>query len=212
MPRLDAVNMVLNPKLSSILDVIDQILEGVAYLHDQRIAHMDLWDGNVLAATEQEARRVEAGRVYIIDFDRSRRLPLKPGVQGPVSLPDTVCRHPPGITQLDPYSWDVYCIGDMLRSYLRVGLLTEEFSLTTSSKTMYRENPIASIARLYVNWLIGNERGCKAACRCRPTAHRARQVLTIVRWANLVSEFCRNVRHYWILPAGKQPVSPARSL
>ena len=64
-----------------------------------------------MAATAREASsdpRVEAGRVYIIDFDRSRRLPLKQGAQGPVILPDTICSPPSGITKLDPYSWDVY--------------------------------------------------------------------------------------------------------
>ncbi|EJF57884.1 hypothetical protein BD309DRAFT_1024482 [Dichomitus squalens] len=113
MPYLTSVEYLLaSRKLSTVLDVFDQLLEGVAYLHDRGIAHMDLCFSNVLAATHREASfdpRVKAGKLYIIDFDRSRKLDLKPGVQGAVALPETVCSPPPGITHLDPYSWDVYC-------------------------------------------------------------------------------------------------------
>ena len=56
----------------------------------------------------------------LLTFDRSRQLELKPGAQGAVALPPTVCRPPPGITHLDPYSWDIYCVGTLLLWYLRV--------------------------------------------------------------------------------------------
>ena len=76
-----------------------------------------------MAASEQEAAfdpRLKADKLYIIDFDRSRKFELKPGAQGAVALPETVCRHPPGVTHLDPYSWDVYCAGNLLIWYLQV--------------------------------------------------------------------------------------------
>ena len=83
----------------------------------------DLCLPNVMAASEQEAAfdpRLKADKLYIIDFDRSHKLQLKPGVQGAVALPETVCQPPPGITRLDPYSWDVYCAGHLLLLYLEV--------------------------------------------------------------------------------------------
>ena len=116
-------------------------LKGIEYLHDHGIAHMvlscnyaasivahhacsqDLCYPNVLAASKREAAydpRVTAGKLYIIDFDRARRLELKPGAQGAIALPSTVCRPPPGITHLDPYSWDVYCAGNLLQELVEV--------------------------------------------------------------------------------------------
>ena len=76
-----------------------------------------------MAASEQEAAfdpRLKADKLYIIDFDRSHKLQLKPGVQGAVALPETVCQPPPGITRLDPYSWDVYCAGNLLQELVEV--------------------------------------------------------------------------------------------
>ena len=116
-------------------------LKGIEYLHDHGIAHMvlscnyttsivahhaclqDLCYPNVLAASKREAAydpRVKAGKLYIIDFDRARKLELKPGAQGAIALPSTVCRPPPGITHLDPYSWDVYCAGNLLQELVEV--------------------------------------------------------------------------------------------
>ena len=83
----------------------------------------DLCHPNVLAAAvgdEAHDPRLRAARVYIIDFDRSRQLELKPGAQGAIALPPTVCRPPLGIMHLDPYSWDMYCVGTLLLWYLRV--------------------------------------------------------------------------------------------
>ncbi|TBU22180.1 hypothetical protein BD311DRAFT_676699 [Dichomitus squalens] len=125
MPCLSSIEELLftSEKLSNVLDMFDQLLEGVAYLHDHGIAHMDLCNPNVRATSDREAAfdpRLKAYKLYIIDFDRSRKLDLKPGVQGAVALPETVCRHPNGITHLDPYSWDVYCAGTLFLEYLEV--------------------------------------------------------------------------------------------
>ena len=62
----------------------------------------------------------ESAWFYIIDFDRARNLELKPGAHGAIALPSTVCRPPPGITHLDPYSWDVYCAGNLLQELVEV--------------------------------------------------------------------------------------------
>ena len=50
-----------------------------------------------------------------------------------------------------------------------------------SSKWSYENKP-PLIARLYNDWLKGQERGCAAVCHCRPTARRARQVLAGILW------------------------------
>ncbi|TBU36828.1 hypothetical protein BD309DRAFT_1024024 [Dichomitus squalens] len=123
MPYLSSVHVLLltSKKLSNVLDVFDQLLEGVAYLHDRGIAHMDLCSPNVFATSNRQVAfdpRLKAHKLYIIDFDRSRKLDFKPGVQGAVALPETVCRYPNGITHLDPYSWDVYCAGKLFLEYL----------------------------------------------------------------------------------------------
>ncbi|TBU36440.1 hypothetical protein BD309DRAFT_823530, partial [Dichomitus squalens] len=127
----------------------------------------DLCNPNVRAMSDREAAfdpRLKAYKLYIIDFDRSRKLNLKPGVQGAVALPETVCCHPNGITHLDPYSWDIYCAGTLFLEYL---------------ETIVGDKPLPRIVDRFAQWLIGDERGCSGVCRCRPTAHRARQVLTI---------------------------------
>ena len=87
----------------------------------------------MFAASEREASfdpRLKTRKLYIIDFDRSRKLQLKPGVQGAIALPETVCRPPPGITHLDPYSWDMYCAGHLLLQFLEV----RSFNVSLSCK------------------------------------------------------------------------------
>ena len=48
--------------------------------------------------------------------------------------------------------------------------------------------PLPRIVDNFVKWLIGNERGCAVACRCRPTAREAREVLTMIRRSIGISE------------------------
>ncbi|KAM5541275.1 hypothetical protein V8D89_005204 [Ganoderma adspersum] len=59
----------------------------------------------------------------------------------------------------------------------------------TLTFTFLKEHELPWIPRLYAQWLVGNERGCTSVCHCRPTAPRARQVLTILRWLVYTSEF-----------------------
>ncbi|RPD58323.1 hypothetical protein L227DRAFT_577345 [Lentinus tigrinus ALCF2SS1-6] len=58
-------------------------------------------------------KEVDAGKVYIIDFDTSKRLEGGPGHQHAIELPECNCKPPLGMTRFDPYSWDVYCTGKL---------------------------------------------------------------------------------------------------
>ena len=87
-------------------------------------AFQDICHGNVLAATERDVHghpEIQPGRVYIIDLETVRRLPAPPGVQPALPLPQAQCRPPiKDMTQLDPYSWDVYCLGRFFGFLLEV--------------------------------------------------------------------------------------------
>ncbi|KAM5541232.1 hypothetical protein V8D89_005161 [Ganoderma adspersum] len=166
-----------NRPTSFFLDVYHQIIEGVEYLHRLRIAHLDICLENVLyaypAQAATDARLVE-GKVYIIDFHTSRQLTLGPGIQPPIVLPSSQEKKPAGVTTLDPYSFDVYCAGRLMQFLLKF--------------TFLEEPDYPWIPRRYAQWLVGNERGCTSVCHCRPTARRARQVLTVLRWLVYTSE------------------------
>ncbi|KAL7282786.1 hypothetical protein ACG7TL_004262 [Trametes sanguinea] len=100
-----------------------QVLEGVEYLHDHKIAHLDLCLGNVVAssnARHQPYPGLTPKKVYIIDFGSARQLSLGPGVQPAIKLPSSQMPKPRGIEYLDPYSWDVYCAADIMRDILEV--------------------------------------------------------------------------------------------
>ncbi|KAI0711749.1 hypothetical protein C8Q76DRAFT_65274 [Earliella scabrosa] len=174
MPCLDdatALDSVFRaPDLSSLLGFFRQVVEGVEFLHSHNIAHMDMCNGQLIAARERDAvdhPNIEPGKVYIIDYGASRRLELGPGHQPAVELPETQCKPPLGMKRFDPYSWDVYCTGVLFKTFVEVWL----------------RKPVSWIARWYIRWLIGNERGCSGVCHCRPTARRARQVLAFIQGA-----------------------------
>ena len=78
----------------------------------------DMYDGQVLIATEKDVafhQDVEAGKIYIIDYDTSRRFERGPGHQHAIDLPECAYKPPPGMTRFDPYSWDIYCTGLLFR-------------------------------------------------------------------------------------------------
>ncbi|RDX44625.1 hypothetical protein OH76DRAFT_1408853 [Lentinus brumalis] len=158
--------------LLPLLAFFRQVMEGIEFLHERNIAHMDMYHGQVVVASERHVafhKEVQAGKAYIIDFDRSKCLKSGPGIQHAIDY----CKPPLGMTQFDPYSWDVYCTGILF---------------DTVTKDIYSERHIPWVVRRYIKWLVGNERGCARICSCRPSARRARQMLGVIHWAACVWE------------------------
>ncbi|KAI0323180.1 hypothetical protein GY45DRAFT_1439663 [Cubamyces sp. BRFM 1775] len=99
------------------------ILEGVEFMHSLKIAHLDISFDNIIWATEREAKvysDVSADRLYVIDFHTSRQLASGLGYQQSIALPRAQIRHPLKMETLDPYSWDVYCLGKVLELLAQV--------------------------------------------------------------------------------------------
>ncbi|KAH9922287.1 uncharacterized protein BXZ73DRAFT_20405, partial [Epithele typhae] len=138
----------------------------IAYLHSRHVVHLDLSDSNMVWAPETNTffgKEVKAEYPYPIDFEFSQRLELGPGVQPAIELPPSAIKKPRGITHLDPYSWDVYCLGWLLQWTI------------SKSQSRYLHHTPPWLLRRYVQWIIGEERGCAGVCRCRPTARQAHQ-------------------------------------
>ncbi|KAI9069812.1 hypothetical protein FKP32DRAFT_1753634 [Trametes sanguinea] len=172
MPMLSRLYSVVNfdcKSQSQLLRFFYQLVEGVDYLHRSHIVHMDLCSGNVLAGMPRDAKFnpvVKPHRVYIIDFDTARQYELGPGVQQAIELPETQIVPPKGLTHFDPYSWDVYCLGRVLEWIMK--------------EYCKEKQGIPRIAQWYIDWLIGDEQGCRGVCRCRPTARTARLFLAVL--------------------------------
>ncbi|KAI0771696.1 hypothetical protein BD413DRAFT_550607 [Trametes elegans] len=189
--------------LSRLLGVFIQVVEGVEYLHSQRIVHLDVCYSNTLFAFEINSaldERVVAGRVYIIDFHSSKQLSLGPGVQTAIPLPPTQVLPPLNMTHFDPYSWDVYCLGDVWRHIVNA--------------KYYDGTPPPAITHWITRWVKGEERGCTTVCHCRPTARRVRQVLSVVWWVVHAGERCSQILDDTLIflklrPAREPEMTPA---
>ncbi|KAH9846044.1 hypothetical protein C2E23DRAFT_744977 [Lenzites betulinus] len=164
-----------------VMDIIFQLVEGMEFLHSLHIVHMDMCRMNVMASLPQDAEAHEniiAHRLYIIDFDSSKQFALGPGVQSAVVLPETQTEKPDGLQLLDPYSWDVYCVGHTLER------LFKQYTEGTKQRLPWT-------AERYIKWLIGSERGCTGVCRCRPTARTALRVIKVlVRVVDIMENCC----------------------
>ncbi|KAI0764781.1 hypothetical protein C8Q74DRAFT_1205007 [Fomes fomentarius] len=169
MPYLQvlACSPLVDRDTATILDIFSQILEGVNYLHQAGIAHLDLSITNILICNEQDVVErypsLELGKIYIIDFGESRQFELRPGRQPATDLPPSQIPKPANITRLDPYSWDMYCVGKVFE---------------TLASVVYSRRSQPQMLRRFVEWVIGNEQGCPSGvCHCRPTARSAREAL-----------------------------------
>ena len=83
---------------------------------------------NILLAQKRDVeyhKNIELGKVYIIDFSESRQLGLGPGQQLPIDLPRSIIPKPLDMQRLDPYTFDVYCLGTVLDETLDVRFLFE---------------------------------------------------------------------------------------
>ncbi|KAI0324502.1 hypothetical protein GY45DRAFT_1262714 [Cubamyces sp. BRFM 1775] len=194
---VDLVSLIeIKKTLPRTLSTFLQLMEGIEFMHSLRIAHMDICPGNLVATDIHISRlypNVEPYKVYLIDFGSSLQLPLGSGSQHAITLPPSQYGRVRGITQFDPYSWDVYCAALAMEQALEVRPFAYRcvYSQLMSRKACY-ENNSPLIARLYVDWVKGKERGCTTVCRCRPSARRARQLLTGILWGVRVWECVQN--------------------
>ncbi|KAH9886761.1 hypothetical protein C8Q73DRAFT_748913 [Cubamyces lactineus] len=179
-PLLITPSLFVRLESCSLMGRVISCFQGIEYMHSLHIAHMDICPGNVVAAARNIGQRypdVEPGKAYLIDFGSSLQFTLGPGSQPAIVLPPSQFRLEYDITYFDPYSWDVYCAA---------------LTMQRTMETYYGRHP-PLIARLYASWLEGKERGCTTVCHCRPTARRARQVLTGIVWGVRAWEFLKNV-------------------
>ena len=99
-----------------------------AHLSDTLTCRLqDMFDENVLLVSRRkqwQSPHLVPHRTYIIDFGCSLLLPLGPGLQPAVQLPDTIWERPQkGATHFDPYAWDMLRVGHTLEAYFEVSLL-----------------------------------------------------------------------------------------
>ena len=162
-----------------------------------------IYDGQILFATQRHVafhKGLQPGKVYIIDFDASKHFDKGPGYQHAIELPECNCKPPLGMTRFDPYSWDIYCTGMLFEYISKVAFIVQYGGPSCSCMVQFihGERPLPWFVWRYIRWLIGDERGCTTVCHCRPTARRARQVLTVIQWvvgvweggSRLISRVC----------------------
>nr|VWO99428.1 Tyrosine-protein phosphatase YVH1 [Ganoderma boninense] len=193
MPFVSGMEYAMTYKTSAILAVFAQILEAVEHMHRLRIAHGDIFTPNIVAATEEDAKRdarLSAGRVYLIDFESSRQFECGPGLQTAVPLPDTHIIPPLGMTTFDPFSWDVYCLGLTFEGMIEVGLtltmitagspgIDMSFLCNVQERFIFKPEAIPWIPVQFARWLKGNEAGCPCS---RPVRAVAELLTATVRY------------------------------
>ncbi|KAF9047864.1 hypothetical protein BJ165DRAFT_1610537 [Panaeolus papilionaceus] len=133
-PKLDGtlwhvLDLFYSNSLEDILYMVMEALEGVAYLHEHRIAHQDLFAYNFLVQWQPESmikRATARPRVWIIDFEDSVMFPedIDQADMKVEKFPQVLedCTHPltPEVFKPDPYcpfKLDVWQFAQELKAF-----------------------------------------------------------------------------------------------
>ncbi|KAI0344439.1 hypothetical protein BDW22DRAFT_1047967 [Trametopsis cervina] len=120
MPWLAEVPLLPWHSLDTLIDVIQQLLQGIEFMHKNGIAHFDIHPDNMVVCCEPPLPTsplpVQESRCYFIDFGSSKQLPPPPrGSHGDICVPYLPFgghfEPPEGRERVNPYAYDVYCMG-----------------------------------------------------------------------------------------------------
>ncbi|KAI0093349.1 hypothetical protein BDY19DRAFT_421811 [Irpex rosettiformis] len=112
--------------LEELFTAAEQYFEGLQFMHQLGIAHLDLHAENLMYDRKPHsatgALATQGRRAYIIDFGLSKRFnPLYGFTNGTTLVPfeKDVGHYPPpeGIEAVNPYGYDIYCMGWVIRFF-----------------------------------------------------------------------------------------------
>ncbi|KAI0093351.1 kinase-like domain-containing protein [Irpex rosettiformis] len=125
-PFIMEASIVTWESLDEIFVVAEQYLEGLQFMHQLGIAHLDLHAENLMYDREPHSTTgplaTRGRRAYIIDFGLSKQFPPISGLtNGTTVVPfqKNVGHYDPpeGIEAVNPYAYDIYCMGWVIESF-----------------------------------------------------------------------------------------------
>ncbi|KAI0728098.1 kinase-like domain-containing protein [Irpex lacteus] len=128
MPFVRDGSLVLWKSIEEIYDATEQYLEGLQFMHRLGIAHLDIAWRNVVYAQNShpaiDSLAVSIRRAYFIDFGCAKRfLPVVGYSNGStvIPFPPNTGHYPPpeGNEAVNPYAYDMYCMGWVLNCFCR---------------------------------------------------------------------------------------------
>ena len=137
--RLDEVLQI--HECPDVVSLCVQFIEGVAFLHQHRVAHCDLKPENVVVGTESEML-LSGARLYIIDFD------LAQSVESEETMTDGWCGTPPWIApELGSRDGPTQRYSPILADRWACGRMIEYFAKYFPSHEGERKTTLRSFAR-----------------------------------------------------------------
>ncbi|KAG8960202.1 negative regulator of the PHO system [Tulasnella sp. 408] len=97
---------------NAVLSIAKQLVEAVAFLHENRIAHLDISPRNILLAS---AKELEKPRLLLTDFELATIFPE--GVDPVVDIWDRAFTPPEGKKAINGFFFDIFCVGHAYASY-----------------------------------------------------------------------------------------------
>ncbi|KAG8906169.1 hypothetical protein FRC01_008105, partial [Tulasnella sp. 417] len=105
------INVDITP--NDVLRIAKQLIEGVAFMHEHRIAHMDISSRNFLIASNVEHPEL---RLLLMDMEFALRFPK--GVEPIVDIWNEAHNPPEGKYEVNAFAYDIYWAGVALKAIL----------------------------------------------------------------------------------------------
>ncbi|KAG9039338.1 hypothetical protein FS837_000986, partial [Tulasnella sp. UAMH 9824] len=99
---------------NDVLRIAKQLVEGVAFMHEHRIAHMDISSRNFLMASNFEHPEL---RLLLMDVEFAVRFPQ--GVEPIINIWNEAHKPPEGRYGVNAFAYDVYWSGNALEGILK---------------------------------------------------------------------------------------------
>lgn len=144
---------------NAFLYLAKQVTEAVAFLHEHRIAHLDISPSNFLLSC---GSGLEKPRLLVADFELAVLFP--DGVDPIVDIWDRFMTPPEGKKAIHAFAFDMYCVGSFFTSYLKDYVLRRDYPDVVWPVTF---------SKLY-------ERLCEKRPELRPTAREAEEIMRAI--------------------------------